>query len=69
MVEPSKTKKNTLKLEARDVSIALTCKAFSWMQESFLRPKKSTFTASSLALGLKPSIDDSMVKFPWERLQ
>jgi len=63
-VEPSKTKKNTLKLEARDVSIALTCKAFSWMQKTFLYPKKSTLTASSLELGLRPSIDGSIGELP-----
>ena len=63
-VEPSKTKKNTLKLEARDVSIALTCKAFSWMRESFLCSKPSAFTGLSLELGLKPSIEDNMGEIP-----
>jgi IS605 OrfB family transposase len=63
-VEPSKEKKNTLNLEERDVSIALTCKAFSWMRESFLRSKPSAFTGLSLELGLKPSIEDDMGEIP-----
>lgn len=39
-------------------------KAYSWLEKSFLKPKKSTLTAFSLVLGSKPSIDDDMGEIP-----
>ena len=63
-VTPDLKKKDKLNLEGRGLSIASTVKAYSWLRESFLKPKQSTLTASSLALGLKPSIDDSMGEIP-----
>ena len=48
MDKPEKSDKDILKLEARDMSIDLTRKAWSWMQDSFLYPKKATLTGSCL---------------------
>ncbi len=61
----SNPKKNGhLNLEGRQCTIASTVKAYSWMEESFLYPKQSTLTASSLAVGSRPTIDDSMGEIP-----
>lgn len=53
-----------LNLEGRGLSIASTMKAYSWLKESFLRPKPSALTGLSLELGLKPSIEDDMGEIP-----
>ena len=63
-VTPDLKKKEHLNLEGRQCTIASTVKAYSWLKESFLKPKQSTLTASSLVLGFKPSIDDSMGELP-----
>jgi IS605 OrfB family transposase len=49
-VKSSLTKRNTLKLEARGVSIALSNKAFSWLEDKFLKPKVSVLTGLELAV-------------------
>lgn len=46
--KPEKSDKDILKLEARDMSIDLTRKAWSWMQEGFLLQKPATLTGSCL---------------------
>ena len=63
-VAPDPKKKSHLNLEGRGCNIASTVKAYSWMQKSFLHPKKSTLTASPLALGSKLSIDGSIGEIP-----
>jgi len=43
-----KSDKDKLNLEGRGLSIDLTRKAWSWMQDGFLRPKSATLTGSCL---------------------
>ena len=63
-VTPDPKKKDKLKLEARGLSIASTVKAYSWLREAFLKPKQSVLTGLSLAVGLKPTIDDNIGEIP-----
>ena len=63
-VTPDPKKKAHLNLEGRQCTIASTVRAYSWMQKSFLYLKKSTLTASPLALSSKLSIDGSIGEIP-----
>lgn len=63
-VIPDLKKKDKLNLEGRGLSIASTVKAYSWLRESFLKPKQSVLTGLSLELGLQPSIEDNMGEIP-----
>ena len=63
-VTPDLKKKDKLNLEGRGLSIASTVKAYSWLQDSFLKPKQSVLTGLSLAVGLKPTIEDDMGEIP-----
>lgn len=62
-VTPDPKKKDKLNLEGRGLSIASTEKAYSWLKE-FLKPKPSVLTGLSLAVGLKPTIEDNMGEIP-----
>jgi len=63
-VTPNLKKKDKLNLEGRRISIASTVKAYSWLRKSFLKPKQSVLTGLSLAVGLKPTIEDDMGEIP-----
>ena len=63
-VTPDLKKKEHLNLEGRQCAIASTVKAYSWLKESFLKPKQSVLTGLSLAVGLKPTIEDDMGEIP-----
>jgi len=63
-VTPDLKKKDKLNLEGRGLSIASTVKAYSWLRESFLKPKQSVLTGLSLAAGLKPVIEDDIGEIP-----
>jgi hypothetical protein len=59
-VTPDLKKKDKLHLEGKRMSIASTVKAYSWLRESFLKPKQSVLTGLSLAVGLRPTIEDDI---------
>ena len=55
-------KKVKLNPEGRDITIALTQKAYSWLQDCFLKPKEATLTESLLAptdVGIGKSVGET----------
>jgi len=63
-VKLHKKKKDILNLEGRGISIALTQKAWSWLQDKFLKPNITILTESELAAGLKSAISSSAGEIP-----
>ena len=62
-VEPHEKKKDALNLEGRGTSIALTQKAWSWLQ-TFLKPNSVILTGSNLAADLRSAIGFSVGETP-----
>ena len=62
-VTPSTTKKNALNLAGRGASIALSPKAWSWLQDCFLKPNLAVLTGPPLVPheGIRGSTDETSV--------
>jgi len=55
-VKKDEKKKDVFNLEGRGISIALTQKAWSWLQKDFLKPNTTILTGSNLAADLEESV-------------
>ena len=61
----SKDEKNiSWNLEGRDEVIALSQKAWSWLQDCFLKPQVALLTGAGLVAGLQPAIGSSVGGIP-----
>lgn len=63
-VMPCVEKKDALNLDGRGVSIALSNKAYSWLENYFLKPKSAILTGSELVVGSRPTISSSIGENP-----